>query len=43
MNKVIIIGNLGQTPELRYTPNGDPVANFSLASNRRWRSQDGEQ
>ncbi len=39
-NKVILIGNLTQTPELRYTPNGTPVANFGLAVNRRFRQGD---
>ena len=42
MNKIIIIGNLGRDPELRYTPNGQAVTNFSLASNRRYTSN-GEQ
>lgn len=34
--KLILIGNLGSDPELRYTSSGQPVANFSLATNRRW-------
>jgi single-strand DNA-binding protein len=36
-NKVILIGNLTKNPELRYTPNGVPVASFGLAVNRRFR------
>jgi len=36
-NKVILIGNLTRDPELRYTPSGTPVVNFSLAVNRRYR------
>ncbi len=36
-NKVILIGNLTRTPELRYTPSGTPVANFGLAVSRRFR------
>ena len=36
-NKIILIGNLTRTPELRYTPSGTPVANFGLAVNRRFR------
>lgn len=40
-HKVIIIGNLGSDPELRYTPTGDPVVTFSVAANRRWTNQDG--
>lgn len=36
-NKVILIGNLTKNPELRYTPNGTPVANFGLAVNRKYR------
>jgi len=36
-NKIILIGNLTKNPELRYTPNGTPVANFGLAVNRKYR------
>ena len=36
INKVILIGNLGRDPELRYTQNGQPVANFSLATSEQW-------
>lgn len=36
-NKVILIGNLTRNPELRYTPNGTPVASFGLATNRRFK------
>ncbi len=39
--KVIIVGNLGRDPELRYTPDGTPVASFSVATNRRWTNSDG--
>ena len=39
--KVIIMGNLGRDPEMRYTPSGTPVTNFSVATNRRWTTQDG--
>lgn len=41
VNKAIIIGNLGQDPELRHTPNGKAVATFSVATNRSWTAQDG--
>lgn len=41
--KLIIVGNLGGDPEMRYMPNGDPVTNFSLATNRRWTDKDGNQ
>ena len=41
VNKVILIGNLGRDPEVRSTPSGQPVASFSLATNRRWRDRDG--
>ena len=34
--KVIIVGNLGKDPEMRYTPGGQPVTNFSVATNRRY-------
>jgi single-strand DNA-binding protein len=40
-HKVIIIGNLGNDPELRYSPTGEPVVNFSVAANRRWTNQNG--
>lgn len=42
LNKVQIIGNVGQDPELRYTPNGNPVCTFSVAVNRRYSAADGE-
>ena len=38
-NTVELVGNLTRDPELRFTPNGSPVANFGLAVNRRWRNQ----
>ena len=41
VNKVILVGNLGRDPEVRTTPSGQPVASFSLATNRRWRDRDG--
>ncbi len=34
-NKIIVVGNLGRDPELRYTPQGTPVTSFSLATNER--------
>lgn len=42
LNRVMIIGNLGQDPEMRYTPNGKPVTSFSVAVNRAWKTPDGE-
>ena len=42
VNKVILIGNLGSDPEVRYTPDGVPVANFSLATNESWNDKDGQ-
>ncbi len=41
-NKIIIIGNLGRDPELRYTPQGDAVCNFSVAVNEKKRDKAGE-
>lgn len=41
-NKIIIVGNLGKDPELRYTPNGDPVCSFTLATNERRKDKTGE-
>lgn len=42
MNKVILMGNLTRKPELRYTPKGTAVCNFSMAHNRRWKGEDGQ-
>lgn len=39
---LVIVGNVGRDPELRYTPSGDPVTNFSVAVNRRWTNRDGQ-
>jgi single-strand DNA-binding protein len=39
--KIIIVGNLGRDPEMRYTPQGTPVTNLSVATNRKWTSADG--
>ena len=41
VNKIILIGNLGQDPELRYTSSGVAVASFSLATGESWKDQDG--
>jgi single-strand DNA-binding protein len=44
VNKVILVGNLGQDPEIRYMPNGGAVANITLATSESWRDkQTGEQ
>jgi single-strand DNA-binding protein len=43
VNKAILIGNLGRDPEVRYTPSGTAVANFSLATTENWTNRDGEQ
>ncbi|MFN3742488.1 MAG: single-stranded DNA-binding protein [Anaerolineales bacterium] len=40
---IILIGNLGRDPEMRYTPSGQPVTSFSVATNRRYTSANGEQ
>ena len=40
--KVLIIGNAGRDPEVRYTPSGTAVANFSVAVNEKWNNRDGE-
>ena len=42
MNKIIVIGNLGRDPEMRYTPNGQSVTSFSVASNRTYTTASGE-
>ncbi len=43
INKMIVIGNVGSDPEMRYTPNGNAVTTFSVAASRRWNSAEGEQ
>ncbi len=42
LNKVMIIGNLGRDPEMRYTPSGKPVTSFSVATSRTWVTTDGD-
>ncbi len=42
VNKVILIGNLGRDPEIRYTQGGTAVANFTLATTDRFKNRDGE-
>lgn len=39
--KIIIVGNLGRDPEMRYTPDGTPVTTLSVATNRKWTGSDG--
>ncbi len=39
--QITLIGNLGADPEMRYTQDGTPVTSFRIATNRRWRTQDG--
>ena len=41
--KVIIVGNLGRDPEMRYTPSGNPVTNMNVAVNRTWTNSEGQQ
>jgi len=41
--KIQIMGNLGGTPEMKFLPSGDPVVNFSVAVNRRYKDRDGNQ
>jgi single-strand DNA-binding protein len=42
VNKVILVGNVGKDPEIRYTPSGIPVGKFSLATNERFKDKNGE-
>jgi len=42
VNKVILIGNLGRDPEVRYTPSGSAVCNVSLATSRSWKDKQGD-
>ena len=43
INKVIVVGNLGNDPEIRYMPNGNAVANLSIATSESWKDQQGQQ
>ena len=42
LNKVMVIGNLGSEPEMRFTPNGNPVTSFRVATNRVYTTAEGE-
>ena len=42
LNKVMLIGNLGKDPELRFTPSGRAVARFSVATSEQWTTQEGQ-
>ncbi len=42
VNKVILVGNLGRDPEVRFTPSGAAVANFTMATTERWTDPSGE-
>ncbi len=42
LNKMLVIGNVGTDPEMRYTPNGNPVTSFRLATGRTYTTSDGE-
>lgn len=42
VNKVILVGNLGKDPEVRYTPNGKAAANLTIATSESWKDQSGQ-
>lgn len=42
VNKVILVGNLGKDPELKYTPSGDAVCSFSIATTEKFKGRDGQ-
>lgn len=42
VNKVFVLGNLGQDPEVRYTPAGQAVCELNIATNERWKGKDGQ-
>lgn len=42
VNKVILVGNLGRDPEIRYMPSGEPVANITIATSSRYKNKSGE-
>ncbi len=41
-HRIVLVGNLGRDPEMRYTPNGTPVTTFSVATNRKYTASDGQ-
>lgn len=41
-SKIVLVGNVGSSPEMRYTPSGVAVASFSLAINKKWKNADGQ-
>lgn len=41
VNKVILVGNLGSDPEVRFLPSGQPVGNFNIATTEKWTAKDG--
>lgn len=41
LNRAQVLGNLTRDPEMRFTPNGQAVSNFTVATNRKWKNQDG--
>lgn len=43
LNKVMIIGNLGRDPEMRFAPSGQAITNFSVAVTRSWKNSEGQQ
>lgn len=43
VNKVLLVGNLGQDPEVKYMPNGNAVANITVATSESWKDQQGQQ
>ena len=43
VNKVMLLGNLGRDPEIRFTPKGTKVANLSIATSRRWKDKESDQ
>ncbi|MGH2592000.1 MAG: single-stranded DNA-binding protein [Anaerolineae bacterium] len=42
-HQIVIVGNLGRDPEMRYTPSGTPVTSFNVATNRKYTGSDGQQ
>jgi single-strand DNA-binding protein len=43
LNKVMLIGNVGREPEIRYTNDGKPIANLTVATSEKWKDKDGNQ
>jgi single-strand DNA-binding protein len=42
VNRVFLVGHMGKDPEMRFTPGGDPVVNFTMATSQQWKNREGQ-